>query len=215
MKRRTIFLTLAAALTIGLGGWMIAADDAGKIFNTQQNELGTLTGGVPGDQTGKEARIDNWPVYYCAPSYPWDFVLHCTREDVRECAVSLARAAAENENVGYDCGEYQNSLWDEAEKAGREIAAVETPCGASCATAVLTFYKCAGYLLDIPELQEIDTYKDVWDIDDQLEATGLFEKQNEDLHSPDNHQAGDIYVAESRHTVMQVTDGKNVKTADG
>ena len=210
MRKRTVLLALAAAMTLALGGWFIAGDEDGKIFNTQQNELGTLTGGQRGDQNGKEARIDNYPVYYRAPSYPWDFVLHCTREDVRECAVSLAEQAAENPNVGYDCGEYKNSLWDEAEKAGYDLSVIGTPCGASCATAVLTFYKCAGYLLEIPELKEIDTFKDVWDIDDQLEGTGLFEKLTEDLHSPDNHYAGDIYVAESRHTVMQVTDGKNM-----
>ena len=209
MKKKRIVLISALLIAGVAAGLFLAEDDAGKIFNTQHNELGTMTGGQLGDQNGKEARIEHYPLYYMPSSYPWDYLLHCTREDVRLEAAALACEAAENDNIGYDCGEFGCTFWEEAEKNGCDVAGISTPCAAQCATAVLTFYKCAGYRLDIEELKQIDVDKSVWDMDDVLCGTGLFEKiYDEDrLHSPDHNVAGDVYVAESRHTIIQVTDG--------
>ena len=60
---------------------------------------------------------------------------------------------------------------------------------------------------------EIDCTENVWMMEEVLMETGLFEKitDEERLHSPDRNMAGDIYTAESRHTIMQVSDGKDVE----
>lgn len=213
MKMRKIIILVSAAVIIAgtAAGLLFAMDDSGLIFNTQSNELGSLTGGENGDQTGNEARIEHYPLYYRPDSYPWDYLLHCTNDDLRKEAAQLARDAAANDMVGYDCGEYGCTLWEEAEKNGYDISRIDVPCAAQCATAVLTFYKCAGYRLEIDELCSIDVDKSVWDMDDVLCETGLFEKITDParLHSPDGNQTGDIYVAESRHTILQVSDGSS------
>lgn len=208
-KNRRIVGILIAAAVVTAGGLYFAGNDEGMIFNTQNNELGELTGGKNGDQTGREARTEHYPLYYMPESYPWDYLLHCTREDVAQEAAKLAQDAAANDNIGYDCGEYACTLWERASENGYDIAGIDTACAAQCATAVLTFYKCAGYRLGVEELQKIDVDKSVWDMDDVLCETGLFEKitDKDRLHSPDYNHVGDVYVAESRHTIMQITDG--------
>lgn len=185
----------------------------GMIFNTQKNELGQLVGGQPGDQTGKETRIEAYPSYYRADSYPWDYILHCTDDELRLEAVRLACAGAANDMLGYDSGDLKNTFWEEVQAADYDPALVRNPCSANCATSVLTFYRCAAIRLGIEEAMEIDCTENVWMMEEVLMETGLFEKitDEERLHSPDRNMAGDIYTAESRHTIMQVSDGKDVE----
>lgn len=186
----------------------------GMIFNTQTNELGKLTGGEPGDQNGHETRICRYSNGYRRASYPWSFILHCTDPAVRRKVAVLAVRAAENDNIGYDTSEDgKKTFWEEVSKADYDPAKVETPCSANCATAVLSLYRCAGYRLGIEALENIDSSANVWEMDEVLMPTGLFEKITDEdrLHSPDDNVMGDIYVAESRHTILQVTDGKDVE----
>ena len=185
----------------------------GMIFNTQKNELGQLVGGQPGDQTGKEARIEAYPSYYRADSYPWDYILHCTNDELRLEAVRLACAGAANDMLGYDSGDLKNTFWEEVQAADYDPALVASPCSANCATSVLTFYRCAAIRLGIREVMDIDCTENVWMMEEVLMETGLFEKitDEERLHAPDRNMAGDIYTAESRHTIMQVSDGKDVE----
>lgn len=185
----------------------------GMIFNTQKNELGQLVGGQPGDQTGKEARIEAYPSYYRADSYPWDYILHCTNDELRLEAVRLACAGAANDMLGYDSGDLKNTFWEEVQAADHDPALITNPCSANCATSVLTFYRCAAIRLGIEEASDIDCTQDVWMMEEVLMETGLFEKitDEERLHSPDRNMAGDIYTAESRHTIMQVSNGKDAE----
>lgn len=185
----------------------------GMIFNTQTNELGKLTGGEPGDQTGHETRICRYSNGYRKSSYPWSFILHCTDPEVRREVAVLAVRMADNDNIGYDTSEDgKKTFWEEVSKVGYDPAEITAPCSANCATAVLSLYRCAGYRLGIEALQNIDSGANVWEMDEVLMPTGLFEKITDEdrLHSPDENVMGDIYVAQSRHTILQVTDGKDV-----
>lgn len=183
--------------------------DAGMIFNTQKNELGTYRGGTEGDQIGKEARLMKYPDYYVDSSYPWSFVLRCTDEKVREQAVANAIAAAENDHIGYDSGDLRMTLWDQVVANDYDFSKISVDCSANCVTSALIFYKAAGYQLGIEELQNIDISIHVWDVNETLLATGLFEQKDDAgyLHTSDHGVAGDLYVAETRHVMMQVSDG--------
>lgn len=189
-----------------------AGENAGPvlIFNTQSNENGELSGGERGDQTGREARIDRFAAYYERQDYPWSFIAHCTDERAREEAVRQARGYAANDNIGYD-NDPQEKLTaaQQAERAGWELSAIDTPCSANCATAVLTIYKCAGKRLGIVALADIDPNRNVWEIRQELEKTGLFTFDSDPahLHSTEYASAGDLHVAQSRHVLMQLVDG--------
>lgn len=187
----------------------IADMDAGMIFNTQKNELGTYRGGTEGDQTGKEARLMKYPDYYVDSSYPWSFVLRCTDEKVREQAVANAIVAAENDHIGYDSGDLRMTLWDQVVANDYDFSKISVDCSANCVTSALIFYKAAGYQLGIEELQNIDLSIHVWDVNETLLETGLFEQKDDAgyLHTSDHGVAGDLYVAETRHVMMQVSDG--------
>ena len=182
----------------------------GLIFNTQMNENREYYGGEPGDQTGKETRIHPYPAYYREADYPWSFIMRCTDAEVRDEVIRLAYATAENDNIGYDSGEDRFTMRDEAAKVGYDPGAIEVPCSVNCVSSVLTLYQCAGYRLDIDALKEIDISMHTWEMKEELEKTGMFEVvEGADLYSPDGQRAGDIYVAQSRHVMMQVTDGKD------
>lgn len=185
--------------------------DPGMIFNTQKNELGSYRGGTEGDQTGKEARIMNYPDYYVDSSYPWSFMLRCTDEKVRKQAVTNAIMAAGNDHIGYDSGDLRMTLWDQVEANNYDFSRITTDCSANCVTSALIFYKAAGYQLGIEALQNIDISIHVWDVNETLLKTGLFEECDDSgyLHTSDHGLAGDLYVAESRHVMMQVSDGKD------
>ena len=186
-----------------------AEETPGLIFNTQKNEQGGYRGGEEGDQTGKEARIMSYPDYYVDSSYPWSFVLRCTDETVRKQAAANAIAAAENDHLGYDSGDLRMTLWDAVVAADYDFSKIDVDCSANCVTSALIFYKAAGYQLGIEELQNIDISIHVWDVNETLLATGYFQELDDSgyLHTVDHGVAGDLYVAESRHVMMQVTDG--------
>lgn len=187
--------------------------DPGLIFNTQKNENGEYRNGQEGDQTGKEARIMSYPDYYVDSSYPWSFLLRCTDKKVRAQAVENAIAAADNDHIGYDSGDLRMTLWDAAVDADYDFSKIDMDCSANCVTSALIFYKAAGYQLGIEALQNIDISIHVWDVNETLLATGLFQELDDEsyLHTVDYGYAGDLYVAESRHVMMQVTDGIDPK----
>ena len=150
-----------------------------------------------------------YPDYYVDSSYPWSFVLRCTDEKVREQAVANAIAAAENDHIGYDSGDLRMTLWDQVVANDYDFSKISVDCSANCVTSALIFYKAAGYQLGIEELQNIDISIHVWDVNETLLATGLFEQKDDAgyLHTSDHGVAGDLYVAETRHVMMQVSDG--------
>lgn len=89
---------------------------SGKIVQASINEKGTATGGIPGDQTGKEFLVRS---YY---NYPWDYVLRYpetaekihkkTNADIaREVILGLWSTGSERirrlRNAGYNPGEIQ------------------------------------------------------------------------------------------------------------
>ena len=58
-------------LVVNRAHHMVMSLGGGRIVYASINELGTVTGGQPGDQTGREILVGN----YYVPNYGWDFVL--------------------------------------------------------------------------------------------------------------------------------------------
>lgn len=66
------------------------------ISNCGHDENGRYSGGKAGDQTGTEWRVINWY------NRPWKCVLRHPNADVRAMIASMAKAAANNNLIGYD-----------------------------------------------------------------------------------------------------------------
>ena len=57
----------------------------GRVVHASINEKGTITGGAPGDQTGKEICVRS----FYTPSYGWDYVLRCKESEVAKVNIEM------------------------------------------------------------------------------------------------------------------------------
>ena len=86
---------------------------SGQLVQASANEKGTATGGIPGDQTGKEFLVRS---YY---NYPWDYVLRYPETAHKKTDADIAREVLRGlwgngserirrlRNAGYNPGEIQ------------------------------------------------------------------------------------------------------------
>lgn len=102
----------------------------GQIVQASINEKGTVTGGKPGDQTGKEFYIRS---YY---NYPWDYVLRFTEANAKKSESDVAREVIQGKwgngtarinnlrNAGYNPDTIQNlvNTYMSGKKPNTEIA---------------------------------------------------------------------------------------------
>ena len=57
----------------------------GRVVHASINEKGTITGGAPGDETGKEICVRS----FYTPSYGWDYVLRCKESEVAKVNIEM------------------------------------------------------------------------------------------------------------------------------
>lgn len=172
----------------------------GKISNSGSDERGSYSGGVAGDQTGREWSIVNWY------SRPWTCVLRHPDPKVRELIAQLGVEAALNNNVGYD--QYQRgTYWTNLQKVGYRPSKITTPCEADCSAGVIANTKAVGYLLNIPALKNLSaTY--TGNMRSGFKAAGfqvLTDKKY--LTSPDYLVPGDILLYDNNHTATNLGIG--------
>lgn len=122
-----------------------------KISNASSNEKSAITGGKPGDQTGKEISIINW----YRPSSKWDWYIEHPSDTVMEWIAIIAEEMAKNDLIGYDQGNDRNTYWAQLQKSQYRPSRIKTACECDCSSGVATNVKAVGYLLDIPELKKV------------------------------------------------------------
>ena len=76
------------------------------ISNSGHDENGKYSGGKAGDQSGTEWAIINWY------NRPWTCILRHPDPAVRKEIAILAKAAAQNNKIGYDQGEAVKELME-------------------------------------------------------------------------------------------------------
>ena len=176
-----------------------------KIGHATINENGEAYGGAAGDQTGKEVCVINWY------KGGWHTVLRPKRAEVAEASARACEAACANENVGYDIAvSMRNSLHAAAVAAGYDLAKIDAPCEADCATFVQVCVIAGGANL-IYEGNGMTTRNIV----EKLLETGEYEALTEQkyLDSDKYLLRGDILV-KSGHTVMALEDGEAAADKD-
>ena len=159
-------------------------------------ENGKVTGGKPGDQTGKEVKCGN--IY----NFGQTRVYRCKDRSKALEIGSAAKGMAINNAFGYNQTS-RTTAYIELEKAKWIVANVKTLCNIDCselgACAVNVAYKKAL----------ISKFVYSGNIGAALLATGLFTelKASKYLGVSEYIQCGDIIVAPGKHVIVAYTDG--------
>lgn len=173
-----------------------------KIGHATKNENGKAYGGAAGDQNGKEVCVINWY------KGGWHTVLRPKSQSLAEKSAAACEAACANENLGYDMAVSQrNTLQAEAVKYDYDLAKIDKPCEADCATFMQVCAIAGGAKLTY-EGNGMTTRNMV----ERLLETGEYEALTDQkyLDSDAYLLRGDILV-KSGHTVMALEDGAEAR----
>ena len=163
------------------------------IGNAVGDEHGGASGGEPGNQTGKELRIQPW----YKNKKGWR-VFRPKSPEVAAMLVYCMTAACENPFIGYD-QKQRNTLYNAASKVDFDCAKVTEPCECDCSSLVRVCLAYAGI-----NTKNFSTATEA----NVLLNTGEFEEITEHTDSPDWLTAGSVLVTCTKgHTAIVLNDG--------
>lgn len=171
------------------------------ISNCGHDENGRYTGGTPGDQKGDEWAIIPWY------SRPWTCVLRHRDPAVRKAIAKKARAAANNNKIGY-CQGHRLTYWEHLKASNYDPAQITVACEADCSSGVAANIRAVGIDLKNEELQKIPVSCTTRNLKPQCDEHGfdvLTDKKY--LTSPDYLLEGDILLCEGHHVATNLTTG--------
>lgn len=171
------------------------------ISNCGHDENGRYSGGKAGDQTGTEWRVINWY------NRPWKCVLRHPNADVRAMIASMAKAAANNNLIGYDQSQ-RGTFWTNLADSNYDPAQITVACEADCSSGVAAIVKGAGYRLGIDALKKVSTACYTGNLRATLKAAG-FEVLTESKYLTSDAYlfAGDILLNDNAHVATNLTTG--------
>ena len=151
--------------------------------------------GKPGDQTGKEVRIQEW----YASGGAWDCVLRCKDEIDREKIAKNAEAGARNTHLGYSQTD-RYSAYDSIKYNGFDYTKLEKDSNTDCSQMATTCASYAGY--PIPR----DTY--TGNMKERYKSTGAFKTYTSKKYTTGYKKLipGDILLREGHHAAMVINN---------
>ena len=169
------------------------------IGHSSINELGKATGGLAGDQTGKEICTRS----YYNPSTKWDYVLRPITNEIAEKSAKFVEDVCDNKFIGYNQAD-RNSLYKQAKAVKFDGKKIKKSCSCDCSSFLHTASVAAGANLPygsngLTTRTMVDAYRKSGDYDVLSD-----EKY---LTSDKYLRRGDILVNEGHHTVMVLEDG--------
>lgn len=176
-------------------------ESAHMISNCGHDENRKYTGGKPGDQKGDEWAIIPWY------SRPWTCVLRHRDPAVRKAIAKKARAAANNNKIGY-CQGHRLTYWEHLKASDYDPSQITVACEADCSSGVSANIRAAGILLKNEELQKIPVSCTTRNLKPQCDEHGfdvLTDKKY--LTSPDYLLEGDILLCEGHHVATNLSTG--------
>lgn len=169
-----------------------------KIGQASRDERMRYSGGIAGDQDGKEVAIREWY------NRPWNKVLRPKNSAIAGRIAAAMEDACRNDNIGYDQYE-RTTLYDLCKRNGWNIKAVNKPCETDCSALVSVCVNAAGVKVsgDIYTGNEANA----------LLRTGEFELLTAPkyLLSDEYLKRGDILLYEFHHTAIALQDGKKAE----
>lgn len=169
-----------------------------RVGSARINEKGTVNGGNPGDQTGKECSIQNWYLH----SKGW-IVLRAKNPAHREAIAHNMESICGNNRIGY-CQNHRTSLTNAAKPYGYDASKVKVKCETDCSEAVRNCCLYAGI--------KVNTFNTASERSVLL-STGKFEVliDTPTTTSSDYLMRGDILVTRSKgHTVVVLDNGSEI-----
>lgn len=169
-----------------------------KIGQASRDERGKYSGGMAGDQDGKEVAIRGWY------NRPWNKLLRAKKPAVAAAIAEAMEDACANNNIGYDQGQ-RTTLYKLCRANKFNIRAINEPCETDCSALVAVCVNAAG----------IHVSGDIYTGNEAaaLLATGEFELLTEPkyLVSDEYVKRGDILLYEFHHTAVVLENGSKAK----
>lgn len=169
-----------------------------RVASARINEKGTITGGQPGDQTGKEVSIQNWYLH----KKGW-IVIRAKDDNIREAIAHNMESIVNNDNIGY-CQTHRSSLTTASKQYGYDASKVTQKVEVDCSEAVRNCLLYAG----IP-IQSFSTATEAT----AIMHTGEFYKitDTQITNYPDYLIRGDNLVTRTKgHTVVVLDNGQHI-----
>jgi len=174
------------------------------ISNCGGDERGKITGGQAGDQTTKEWTIIPWY------ARPWYCVLRHPDPNVRKLLADFARAAAENDNIGYDQWERLTFL-TQLKASDWNPANITEKCEADCSSGVTAIAIAVGHILNIIPLCELNPKLYTGNMRTAFKNAGFEVLTEKKYRTSDKFLlAGDILLNDSHHTAINLDDGSEI-----
>ena len=175
------------------------------ISNSGHDERGKSSGGQAGDQTGTEWQIRSWY------NRPWDLVLRYPDKNVRKLIAEYARAAALNDNIGYNQGD-RLSFWQALVNSDYNPANIRIKCNSDCSAGVTAIVKAVGHNLKLPKLESLSASNYTGSMRASFSSAGFAVlKESKYLTSDKYLLPGDILLSEAHHTCINLDYGEKVK----
>ena len=133
-----------------------------KIAHATKNEIGTVTGGMLGDQTGMEVVIQDFF------QYDWTLVFRPINKTTADKMAAYAEIIARNDYIGYGQGSDRYTMYIAARNNGYNFGAITTPCATDCSQLMATLCIACG--------MSVSPYMYTGNEEGCLDQTGQFEK---------------------------------------
>lgn len=172
------------------------------IGNAVCDENGKARGGQPGNQTGKELRIQQWYLN----KKGW-IVLRPKDPEIAKKLAEDMKAACENMAIGYNQSK-RNTLYEAAKNVGFDCAKVTTLCECDCSSLVRVCCLYAGV-----DVKNFTTSNEIT----RLMRTKMFTELTDEKYTEQCGylKLGDILVTRYKgHTAIVLNDGRHVGPDD-
>lgn len=174
------------------------------ISNCGKDEHGNLHGGSAGDQGG-EYTVREWY------NRPWSHVIRAKDARVGREIAKVARAAANNDKIGYDQWN-RLSYYNALSKAKWSPSYIEVKCETDCTASTVANVIAVGHRLDIEALQMLSPSLYSGNIRKGLMATGQFKTLTASKYRTSDKYLlpGDILLYENHHAAINLSTGSAV-----
>lgn len=179
------------------------------ISNCGHDENGKYEWGMAGDQTGGEWAVISWY------NRPWNCVLRHPDLSVQNDLAYLARAAANNNLIGYD-QKQRETYWEHLKASNYDPAKITIACEADCSSGVAANVKAAGYRRNIQALKGVSPSLNTRVMRTSLKSVGFqVLTDSKYLTSAKYLLPGDILLNDASHVATNLDIGANASSGGG